>query len=519
MTWQYLYIVVMLTTVAIGAMLVFYTWRHRENKGATVFAWLMLVMFGWSLSLLFLMLSNEASTALIWSNIRLVFAACTPVIWLAFVLQYTDRQKWLTPPLVGIYSIIPLITILMASTNGMNGLLIKEIVFVKDGLLMTLSATFGLWLIVFLTYSYLLVLLGIMFLILAGIRSFNIYRSQSIILISGAMIALLGTIPVAFRITDLQYASIGFTITGILLCWALFRYRLFDMVPIARDALIERMTDGMMVLDMHDRVVDLNPAAQNILGISAQDAIGKSASTVLDHWPELLDRLRDMIEIRHDVTINERITQRHYDVRISPLTAWRGYLTGRMIVLHDVTEQVQLFHEVHELATRDSLTGLYNRRHFFELGEAEFLRTRRYRLSVSVLVLDVDCFKQVNDIYGHVAGDGVLRKVANVCRKNLREVDLVGRYGGDEFVILMPETDIAGAEYGAQRLCEKIADEQIQIGSDILSVTVSMGVASINDEYHIKLEKLVDRADKALLAAKERGRNRVVVDGPIVEFS
>jgi diguanylate cyclase (GGDEF)-like protein/PAS domain S-box-containing protein len=514
MTWQYLYIVVMLIAVATSALLAFYAWQYRNNKGAMSFVWLILAMFGWSISLLFLMLSNAEGTALIWSNIRFIFVACAPVIWLAFVLQYTDRQKWLAPRWLGIYSVIPFITILMVWTNKMHGLFMKDVIFVKDGLLTIVSASHGFWLIVTIAYSYLLIFVGILLLVLAGIRSFNLYRSQTIILISGALIALLGTVPVAFKITDLQYASIGFIVAGILLCWALFRYRLFDMVPIARDALIERMTDGMIVLDMQDRIVDLNPAAQTIIGIAGQDAIGKPALTVFNSWPELVNRLKGMVETNHEVTIDNKRTQRYYDVRISPLTVWHGYLTGRMMVLHDTTEQVQLFHEVRELATRDPLTGLYNRRHFFELGEAEFARARRYQLSLSVLVLDIDCFKQVNDIYGHMAGDEVLQTVANVCRESLREVDVVGRYGGDEFVILMPETDLAGVQHGAQRLCEQIADAPVNVDGDTLSVTVSMGVASIDGEYDIKLEKLVDRADRALLVAKKRGRNRVIVGRP-----
>jgi diguanylate cyclase (GGDEF)-like protein len=164
--------------------------------------------------------------------------------------------------------------------------------------------------------------------------------------------------------------------------------------------------------------------------------------------------------------------------------------------------------EVERLAITDSLTGLYNHRHFFELAGREFQRARRYQLPLSVIMLDIDDFKRVNDTYGHAIGDQVLQGVAECCRKELRGVDVIGRYGGDEFVAMLPETGLPAACQVAERLRKSIAERALDTKAGRVTVTVSLGVAVLDDK-HLTPEILLDRADKALYVAKQNGRNRV----------
>jgi diguanylate cyclase (GGDEF)-like protein len=164
--------------------------------------------------------------------------------------------------------------------------------------------------------------------------------------------------------------------------------------------------------------------------------------------------------------------------------------------------------EVERLAFTDALTGLYNRRHLFLLADREFQRARRYQLPLSAMMLDIDEFKRVNDTYGHVIGDQVLQRVADCCRKELRGVDVIGRYGGDEFVALLPETGLSAACQVAERLRKTIAERVLDTKTGRVTVTVSLGVAVLDDE-HLTPESLLDRADKALYIAKQNGRNRV----------
>jgi diguanylate cyclase (GGDEF)-like protein len=171
-------------------------------------------------------------------------------------------------------------------------------------------------------------------------------------------------------------------------------------------------------------------------------------------------------------------------------------------------ENARLFGAVQQLAVTDSLTGLHNRRHFFELAEHEFQRARRYRRTVSMIMLDIDRFKRVNDAYGHAAGDQVLQALAARCRETLRDIDFMGRYGGEEFVVLLPENDVGGARSAAERLRQCVAEPPIETYRGPVSVTISLGVAAMTEDCP-DVVALLDRADAAMYAAKEAGRNRV----------
>jgi diguanylate cyclase (GGDEF)-like protein len=165
-------------------------------------------------------------------------------------------------------------------------------------------------------------------------------------------------------------------------------------------------------------------------------------------------------------------------------------------------------HEVQRLAITDSLTNLYNRRHFSKVGEDEVQRACRYGRSLSAIMLDIDHFKRVNDTFGHTVGDQILQGVAASCRNTLRGVDVLGRYGGDEFVILLPENDRAAAIQVAERLRKKIAQIKLNTTKGQAKVTASLGVASVDCDKP-SLETLLSQADNALYVAKRRGRNRV----------
>ncbi len=171
-------------------------------------------------------------------------------------------------------------------------------------------------------------------------------------------------------------------------------------------------------------------------------------------------------------------------------------------------EAVGLFVRVQLLAVTDELTGAYNRRHLFELAEFEFAQARRYMRPLSAIMFDLDRFKDINDTYGHAIGDQVLRWVAGHCRGVVRDVDVWGRYGGEEFAVVLPETELKGAVQVAERLRREVADLPIETARGPIHVTVSLGVAELGDEMS-DVHALIDRADAAMYFAKRTGRNRV----------
>ena len=171
-------------------------------------------------------------------------------------------------------------------------------------------------------------------------------------------------------------------------------------------------------------------------------------------------------------------------------------------------ERARLFKQTRKLAITDELTGLHNRRHFFTLARKEFHRARRYGRCLSAIMLDFDKFKEINDTYGHAIGDDVLRTIARCLSDNIRDVDIIGRYGGEEFGIILPETDFHDAKIAAERLRARVAEHVVITMHGLLSVTISLGVAVLSDDIKT-LYELLDRADQALLRAKRSGRNQV----------
>ena len=161
-----------------------------------------------------------------------------------------------------------------------------------------------------------------------------------------------------------------------------------------------------------------------------------------------------------------------------------------------------------QLAITDELTQTYNRRHFIETAEREFARARRYHEAFSVVVLDLDDFKSVNDTHGHPAGDQVLRTVSDLCRRNIRQHDTFARYGGEEFVFLLPGLDYAGACEFAERIRRRLAGTPVAFGDRLIHVTASLGVA-VYHEGLSDLDSLLTHADQAMYRAKNLGKNRL----------
>ncbi|MBI3269484.1 MAG: diguanylate cyclase [Planctomycetes bacterium] len=162
-----------------------------------------------------------------------------------------------------------------------------------------------------------------------------------------------------------------------------------------------------------------------------------------------------------------------------------------------------------KLAALDYLTGIYNRRSMFDALEVELNRCRRSGRRLSVLMLDLDHFKRINDSHGHPAGDLVLREFASRAKQALRSTDILCRYGGEEFCVILPETETASALAAAERIRQAIGARSFMLESDEVTVTVSVGVASVPPEFEGELTELLERADKALYRAKQGGRNRV----------
>lgn len=197
-------------------------------------------------------------------------------------------------------------------------------------------------------------------------------------------------------------------------------------------------------------------------------------------------------------------------IRVNCMSLENG---GRMLTYFDVSDLVRTAEKLETLATTDSMTGLFNRGHFLCLAKAEWSRFQRYHRPLSVLMIDVDHFKSVNDRYGHAVGDDAIVAVANACLEGKRVSDLVGRMGGEEFAMLLPETDLCQATIVAERIRDRVERKQLSPHKAHFNVTVSIGVAAATVSM-AGPETLLIAADQALYEAKSKGRNRSVSWSP-----
>ena len=207
-----------------------------------------------------------------------------------------------------------------------------------------------------------------------------------------------------------------------------------------------------------------------------------------------------------DVILKGRIQR--YDL---PIAGAIAALLTPLITIHFIRLGHQLDRaeeDMRRLASLDSLTHAYTRGHFVELAEKEVVRARRYGHPLSLLLLDIDHFKSVNDRYGHSAGDRVLRAAVDLFQGQIRRSDLLGRYGGEEFLVLLPETDVAGADVVAERIRAALRKAPVNVGNLAVEMTVSIGLTELRPEMQ-DVDALLAHADAALYRAKDAGRDRI----------
>ncbi|MFL7791746.1 MAG: histidine kinase N-terminal 7TM domain-containing protein [Anaerolineae bacterium] len=352
MDWQYTpYTFPLLMTAAIAATLALFAWRHRSAPGATPLAALMLAVAVWSTAYTLELGSPDLRTKIFWSNATYLGVVTAPLAWLALALQYTGNEKWLTRRRLILLAIVPLLTTALVWTNDLHHLLHTSIKLDTSGPYPMLDVTHNVAFWAHTAYCYLLLLIGTGLLILMFIRSPHLYQSQAAALLIGALSPWIANVIFIFGWSpfgELDLTPFALTLTGLAMGWGLFRFRLLDVVPVARDTIIESMSDGVIVLDSRDRIVDLNPVAEGILGFSASEAVGQPAQKVLSRWPDLVERYRSMAETRTEITVGAGVVQRYFDLRISPLRDWRRHLVGRLIVLRDVTRRKEMEEELQQ---------------------------------------------------------------------------------------------------------------------------------------------------------------------------
>ncbi len=641
------YSLVLTVAAIIAATDAVVAWHRRSAPGAIPLAILNAGAAVWAGTYAVMWASTTLPAEVFWLNMTYFGVVVIPTSYLAFVLQFSGQGAWLTRRRLALLCIEPVFIFTAVWTNPYHHLYHTLFELAHDGPLVYLHWERGPFFWANVVYSYPLLLITFVILIRTFRHASGPYRAQTGIILIASFIPWAANIYTESGLShfhDLDLTPVAFSAMGVVIAFAMFRYRLFDLVPIARSLLIEKMSDGVVVLDVQARVVDMNIAARTLTNFKGS-FVGKYGRDIFAAWPDIVAMYRNVQNTRTEVKLNEQ-PERYFELQINPLYDEKERFVGRLIVLRDISErkraevarrnaeesyralfdhaqdaifveddrqkivdanpaasrlvgysrrellhmdsqnlqspedlkngmlvqprfearlihrngnkipvevtqapfkqgnqrlyieivrdmserkqaeqELQHAHEdlqkqyaeiqkleakLREQAIRDPLTGLYNRRYIQEALRDELTKAEQGTYPLSVLLLDLDHFKAINDTFGHEAGDLILKALARHLTANTRKNDIVCRYGGEEFVVVMPAISLEKAHQRAENWLASFQQMRVQYKDRLLSCTFSAGVAGF-PEIGRTIKRLFDAADRAMYAAKQSGRNQVVV--------
>jgi diguanylate cyclase (GGDEF)-like protein/PAS domain S-box-containing protein len=523
-------IVLLLSSALITLIASIIAWR-RPVPGAFALSLLLFSMTIWSSSYSLQWLPIPLFLKFWTPNFTYIGVVAVPSVFLLFALSFTNYEGLSNRRVLGALMIEPIGTLILVWTNKFHHLVFRSITPVHDNNLVWLKLVHGPWYNVNLYYSYFVILAGL------GVFVYGMMRSSPLLKKHYRIILLASLIPWVLNILSeaflgagtFDFTPITFGLAGILFTYSVMRNSFMSIVPVARSRIIESMSDGVLVVDLQNRIVDINPAMETFLGHKPASFLGKPASEALEMWMDQSDAWLGEQETRTELRVSQA-PSRYLDLRVTPLYDDYQRLNGRLMVFRDITErkqvekQLRLVNErlqsqlieigtlqskLRSQAIKDPLTDLFNRRYLDETFDREVARAAREAYPVCVIMLDIDHFKKVNDTYGHEAGDAILKALARVLSSRNRRGDFVCRFGGEEFVIVMPNMAMDTAYKRAEELRAALNSLYVPYGRFNLTITISMGIASYPTNGEDR-ESVLRAADRAMYAAKRAGRDHIL---------
>lgn len=485
-----------------------WTWSRFHAQGASAFLLWNLGTFFFALGSLWEAYSSGLPG--LWGSLALRslgFAALGP-LWLTLVWGITGSSVRQHKPVLFLLFLLPVATVLLASTSSFHTLFFARITPQWEGDLSVPRLELGPLALVHLLFQAATFLTGGIILVVQALRSSQTIRT--------ALFWLLGTMAPAAAALLLQaggWRPFVLDITPLLLSFSggmmvlvFHSTRLLDLPPLNAYRLTESLKEGLALFDGHGHLLGFNPAMARIHPFFSRENLGKpptSQGTSPDLEELLLAEPIKTLEIPGRKEGERRVFQ----VNRSPLRGRLGEPSGHIILLSDITSRVEMTEKLSFLARTDELTGIANRRYFFERLREESDRCDRYGGSFALAIIDLDHFKSFNDTWGHDVGDAVLRRAVKIWEGCLRTSDLLARYGGEEFGLLIPGSGISESLQLLERMNRSLQFQDTPDGDPRLKITASVGLAQYRTGEDI--HDLIRRADEALYEAKNQGRNRI----------
>ena len=345
---------VLLAAAIAGLYVVVVVWKRRKVQSNIYLVFLELAAAVWSFTAIFELAATTIPLKLLWSQVSYLGIASVPLFYFLYALAFGQYSRYITKRNVLTLSCIPVVTILAVVTNNQHGLFYSDISINMNNFGMYEHNIF-FW--IYIAYAYLLLLFGIVIFTRTIIRSNRFFTPRILLVLFGTVMPLVGNIMYVFElnpIPGLDWTPIAFVFSGIILGWGNYRFKMFDLTPLARNQLVETMKDGVLVIDEQAQVVDLNPAMQSIIGMPISQIIGQPTEVLLSQWTDLHDHLKTDYTGQIEVQSGAGQSLRYLQLYISSLHDRHDQFTGQLIMLRDITDRKQADQVLRETETKYS---------------------------------------------------------------------------------------------------------------------------------------------------------------------
>jgi len=508
----FIYLSCLSFSVIIILILIIIALQKRKVLGASAFAGLLSAGFFYAFGSIFEITSVSVQTIHFWLSVEYLGIACLGPFWFILARTLADKMSPESKKLIPLYFILPVLVFIAVATNNFHKLFYTSIDISYSGPFTIPVLGKGPIYWISMIYMNAMILSGAVVSCEQFIRAAPVYKKQSAMLFLASLMPWIGMFIYQLGLSPyhLDIAPLGITLSVIIFAWAMFRYRLFDLSPIVHENVFEGMRDGVAVFDTKWRFLGANPAIRAIVKELSYNKIGENAYELLKERGDLLKILTDKNEQKAELSILIDDKRKYYELTVGDMKNSKGRILGSILTMTDVSTQAELLELLREQATTDQLTGIHNRRSFFELAKHELERAKRNQSCLSLIMIDIDHFKIINDTFGHLAGDEVLKECTRVWTKELRTIDIFGRFGGEEFVALLPDTGVKEAMKIAERLRKAMEKSSCTCNEKTTCISASFGVSGRELVSDLELETIIHESDTALYEAKKNGRNKVM---------
>jgi len=508
MSENYLLSLILILFSCIAIFKVIHFSNTNKNINALLFRIYSVLLFIFCVSYAFEMASQTLELMKFFHAIKIFALSFMPGIIFLIFFDAVGMLKKVKKYHYFLVFIIPLISIILRLTANCHTMYFYNFSIKSQGPLYYLSHDKGFWFYVFSAY-----LAGFLVLsFIAMLKGSPKNKKNKFPLFFLLSMIFLAVISVYIKMADNNSTVIfliPFTVPlfSFILSANYINYKLFDTIPLAYQKAFDWSDNCLLILNTDLILVDYNAAAEKAIPLLTEKMLSENISDFLDYDGRIKKSVLTDSECRLRIINNYSV--RHYRVSNSFFLDNAGKQTGYLVSLIDITSLVEAVTELTELASIDALTRVHTRRYFVQRAAIEFTRAKRHAQPLSFIILDLDFFKNINDEFGHIAGDAMLKKIAEICHSKIRSIDLLGRFGGEEFIILLPETDIESAIFVAERIRKTIEKTEFVFETRKMSMTVSLGVTGADKITNEDFDVFLKYADRALYRAKDNGRNRV----------